>query len=162
MRLTIQYLDAECVRPNIRRVPLKPQGLDDDETKHLSLSSDGLRFFHPVTLYPHNCQSSSGLLAVLGELDKLQSMKSNDCKSYSVINVDVSLYSMFMHMLYGVGGMQPFLSNVFFLFGIWHAYMYAHTALWDYFRYSFLGDAFFCFRRPPYSGNLNYSKVLCS
>jgi len=50
---------------------------------------------------------------------------------------------MFMHMLYGVGGMQPFLNNVFFLFGIWHAYMYAHTALWDYFRYSFLADAFF-------------------
>ena len=50
---------------------------------------------------------------------------------------------MFMHMMYGIAGMQPFLNNVFFLFGIWHAYMYAHTALWDRFRLTFLADAFF-------------------
>ena len=48
-----------------------------------------------------------------------------------------------MHAVYGVAGMQPLLNNVFFLFGIWHAYMYAHTALWDCFRLTFLADAFF-------------------
>ena len=134
------YDTAECVRRDVRRVPLKPNGLDNDEVAHLSLSSDGLRFFHPYTLYPDNCQSSNGLLAVLGQLTKLQNMCSPDCKSYSVINVDVSLYNMFMHMMYGVAGMQPFLNNVF---GIWHAYMYSHTALWDRFRLTYLADAFF-------------------
>ena len=111
------YDIAECVRRDVRRVPLKPNGLDDKEVAHLSLSSDGLRFFHPYTLYPDNCQSSTGLLAVLGQLTKLQDMGSPDCRSYSVINVDVSLYNMFMHMMYGIAGMQPFLNNVFFLYG---------------------------------------------
>ena len=50
---------------------------------------------------------------------------------------------MLMHAMYGVAGMQPLLNNVFFLFGIWHCYMYSHTALWDSYRHTFLADAFF-------------------
>ena len=50
---------------------------------------------------------------------------------------------MLVHSLYSVAGMQVVLNNVFFVFGIWHCYMYAHTALWDCFRHTFLADAFF-------------------
>ena len=50
---------------------------------------------------------------------------------------------MLMHTAYSFAGMQPFLDRVFVLFGIWHCYMYAHVALWDRFRLTFLADAFF-------------------
>ena len=39
-----QYEIAECVLRDVRRIPLKPEGVDEIEVKHLSLSSDGLRF----------------------------------------------------------------------------------------------------------------------
>ena len=138
-----QYEIAECVLRDVRRIPLKPEGVDEIEVKHLSLSSDGLRFFHPVALYPHNCQSASGLIAALSQVSKMQNFISADAKSYTVLNVDVSLYNMLMHVCYGVAGMQPILNNVFFLFGIWHCYLYVHTAIWDRFRSTFLADAFF-------------------
>ena len=44
-----QYLNSECVRRDVRRIPLKPEGENEEEVKHLSMSSDGVRFFHPVT-----------------------------------------------------------------------------------------------------------------
>ena len=93
-----QYAKSECVLRDVRRVPLKPEGADAEEVKHLALSSDGLRFFHPVSLYSHNCQSSDGLVAVLRELSKLSTFINPSCKSYSVISVDVSLYNMLMHL----------------------------------------------------------------
>ena len=62
---------------------------------------------------------------------------------YSILNIDVSLHNMLMHTAYSFAGMQPFLDRVFVLFGVWHCYMYAHVALWDRFRLTFLADAFF-------------------
>jgi len=69
---------------------LKPEGENDEEVKHLSMSSDGVRFFHPVTLHEHNCQSTAGLLAVVAELNKLYHFTDAKKNTYSVINMDVS------------------------------------------------------------------------
>ena len=130
---------------DVRRIPLKPQGKNEDETNHLSMSSDGIRFFHPVTLHQHNCQSTRGLLHVVAELNKLYEFTDPKNDKYSILNIDVSLYNMLFHTVYSFSGLQPFLDKVFVLFGIWHCYMYAHVALWDRFRCTFLADAFFAF-----------------
>jgi len=45
------YENSECVLREIRRIPLKAEGIDEQEVNHLALSSDGLRFFHPVALF---------------------------------------------------------------------------------------------------------------
>jgi hypothetical protein len=138
-----QYETAMCVLRDVRRIPLKPVGVDEEEAQHLSLSSDGMRFFHPVMLHNHNCQSSDGLMAVLARINQMQDFISNGAKSYTILNADVSLYNSLMHVVYGFGGMHTWRRNVFFLFGIWHVYLYAHTAIWDRFRAHFLLDAFF-------------------
>jgi hypothetical protein len=135
------YSDAECVKRDVRRVPLKRNGLTDDEVAHLALSSDGLRFFHPVQLHRYNCQSTDGLLAVLAELIQTYNIKTS--RRYSILNVDVSLYNSLLHMVYACKGMELLRSRVFCMFGIWHVYLYGHVAIWDAFRATFLADAFF-------------------
>ena len=136
------YDRALCVVRDVRRVPLKPPGVDEEEINHLALSSDGMRFFHPLTLHEHNCQSSDGFMAVLAKLNEMRPFLS-DADSYSVINVDVSLYNTLSHIVYGFEGMSPVRRNVFMLLGIWHAYLYGHLAIWDRFRAFYLADAFF-------------------
>ena len=138
-----QYLNSLCVTRDVRRIPLKPDGMSDEEARHLSLSSDGLRFFYPITIFPHNCQSWDGLIKVVSELDKMHPFLAADSKQYTVLCCDVSLYNMLMHAFYSFGGMQSLLNNVFLVFGIWHAYMYAHVALWERFRMTLLAPAFF-------------------
>jgi hypothetical protein len=48
------FANADCVTRDVRRVPIKPIGASEDEVNHLALSSDGLWFFHPLTLHQHN------------------------------------------------------------------------------------------------------------
>ena len=55
----------------------------------------------------------------------------------------MSLYNSLSHIIYALDAMQHARQNVFMLFGIWHAYMYGHVAIWDCFRAHFLADAFF-------------------
>ena len=105
-------MNSECVRRDVRRIPLKPEGENEEEVKHLSMSSDGVRFFHPATLHEHNCQSTAGLLAVVAELDKLYHFTDAKKNTYSVLNIDVSLYNMLMHTAYSFAGMQPYLDRV--------------------------------------------------
>jgi hypothetical protein len=62
---------------------------------------------------------------------------------YIILNVGVSLYNTLMHIVYGIGGLKNLLRNAFFLFGIWHCYLYGHLAIWDRFRFPFLAEAFF-------------------
>ena len=60
------YQESVAVTRDVRRVPLKvtlPR--DEKEEKHLSLSSDGLRFFYPVDIYADNITSTKGLLRAL-------------------------------------------------------------------------------------------------
>jgi hypothetical protein len=138
-----QYDTSLCVMRDIRRVPLKPPGVTPEENKHLALSSDGLQFFHPLTLHPQNCQSTDGLLAVLANLNTTRPFFDGVPNSYSILNVDVSLYNTLSHIVYGLDGMQFTRRNLFLLFGIWHAYLYGHVAIWDRFRAHFLADAYF-------------------
>ena len=143
-KLPYSYFDnAMCVIRNSRRIPLKPTAINLAEEMHLALSSDGLRFFHPVAIAPENCQSSAGLLHNLARLrDSFHFFEPNPT-TYRTLTVDVSLYNTLLHWFYGFSGFSNALHQTFIFFGIWHAYMYSHVAIWERFRFDFLGDAFF-------------------
>ena len=76
--------------------------------------------------------------------------------SYSLLHVDVKIYWDLLRFLYSYSGMAPVRRDLFLVFGYWHAYSYAHVALWSEFRATFLADAFWAIfpdskllRRPP-------------
>jgi hypothetical protein len=48
----LYYSHSLAVSRNVRRIPLKPPAFDADELDHLDQSSDGLRYFEPLDIYP--------------------------------------------------------------------------------------------------------------
>lgn len=143
-RSHLLYETSLCRTMDSRRVPVKPDPRNQDEKIHLGMSSDGLRYFHPVALYEHNCQSSDGFLQILRVLQDVYGFFDNTKTSrYSILTLDVSLYNSFMHLLYGFGGFDIPRQTCFVFFGIWHAYMYAHHAIWDRYLCTYLADAYF-------------------
>ena len=61
----------------------------------MQLSSDGLRFFHPVDIYPENVVSSAGLLSVLHRLHLLDGfgLKGHQRAGYySLLHADVAIF----------------------------------------------------------------------
>ena len=75
---------------------------------------------------------------------------------YSLLHVDVKIYWQLLRMLYSYSGMATLRHDLFFCFGLWHAYCYAHIAVWTAFRHTFLADVFWSvfpkqrlLRRPP-------------
>jgi hypothetical protein len=128
---------------NVRRVPLKPSAVSDEEAAHLAMSSDGLRFFHPYQIHSDNCQETRGLPRILKHLSDKYKLGSSECGRYAILNVDVSLYYSIMLIIHSFGGCQLLRQNLVLFFGIWHPYLYAHTALWGSFRSTFLASAYF-------------------
>ena len=60
--LTQQYSTSFVVANDIRQVPLKldftNSQISEGDRDHLRLSADGMKFFWPVDIYPHNCQAA--------------------------------------------------------------------------------------------------------
>ena len=66
------YDTSQSVVRDVRCVPMKPIGMDEKEAEHLASSSDGLRYFQPVDIYPENIASTSGLISVLQRLQTME------------------------------------------------------------------------------------------
>ena len=132
---------------DVRRIPLKMVESDDDlEQVHLDESSDGLRYFFPVDIYSHNITAIDGLVSVLEILQQQEgfgSLGHRRAGRYSLLHVDVKIFWQLLRMLYSYPGLVGMRHDLFLLFGFWHAYHYAHVALWNEFRHTFLGPAFF-------------------
>ena len=112
----------------------------------MNLSSDGLRFFHPVDIYPENVQSRIGLIDVLHRLQVLEGFGNPDHRrfgSYSLLHADVAIFWHAVRLLYCYTGMAPLRQDLFLGLGFWHPYLYAHVAIWNEFRHTFLAPAFF-------------------
>jgi hypothetical protein len=143
-----QYDNSLVVRRDVRRIPLKldiATAVDEKEAKHLQASYDGLAHFYPVDIYPENIASTDGLLTSFRRLQLLEGFGLQDHHrfgSYSLLHVDVSIYWQLLRFLYCYSGMAPVRHDLFLCFGFWHAYSYAHVALWSAFRMTFLADAF--------------------
>ena len=157
-----QYDTSIVVTRDVRRIPLKldfQTALDEKEANHLKASFDGLSHFYPVDIYPENIVSHEGLLTAFRRLQLLEGFGLEDHHrfgSYSLLHVDVKIYWDLLRFLYSYTGMAPIRHDLFLVFGYWHAYSYAHIALWKEFRSTFLADAFWAIfpeqkllRRPP-------------
>ena len=113
---------------------------------HLDTSYDGLKQWEPLDLYGDDITSTRGLLAVLRRLQVLQGfgdVTPEGFGHYSMLLVDVTIFWQLLRLLYCYSGMSTIRHDLFLCFGLWHPYSYAHIALWDQFRHTFLGPAFF-------------------
>ena len=77
--------------------------------------------------------------------------------------VDVSLFWQLLRILYSYSGLCGLRHDLFLCFGLWHAYHYAHVALWNEFRSTFRGPAFIALcpdqklmRRPKLSQSATF------
>ena len=106
---------------------------------------DGLSQFYPVDIYPENIVSIKGLLTTFRRLQMLEGFGILDHDRvgfYSLLHVDVKIYWQLLRMLYSYSGMATLRHDLFLCFGLWHAYSYAHIAVWTAFRPTFLADVF--------------------
>ena len=132
---------------DVKRIPLKIVDANDElEQDHLESSCDGLRFFRPVDIYSDNVVHAQGLLAVTRTLQQLEGFGSITHRrfgQYSLLHVDVKIFWQLLRILYSYPGLVGMRHDLFLVFGFWHAYQYAHIALWNEFRHTFLAPAFF-------------------
>ena len=128
---------------NVVRIPLKGNPADEEEEKHFRASFDGLSLFHPVDIYPDNITSNAGLLSVFRRLQNLEGFGQPGNGSYSLLSVDVSIYWKLFRLVQAYSGMESVRRELVLCFGFWHAYHYAHVALWNEYRATFLAAAFF-------------------
>ena len=63
-----------CEQRHVRRVPLKPPALTQEEHDHLIQSLDGLSCFEPVDIYDVNIQSYDGLLRSIHKCQVMDGM----------------------------------------------------------------------------------------
>jgi len=141
------FEESFVVSRDVRRIPLKPLPHSEEEKIHLQSSTDGLRFFHPVDIYPHNIGSSIGLLEVLRRLQLAEGfgLKTHLRRgSYTLLHCDVAIFWQTLRLLYCYSGMAPLRHDLGLCLGFWHPYMYCHVAMWDTFRETFLAPAYFC------------------
>ena len=142
----LQFDASFVVIRHVTRIPLKPSPATPEEKLHLDNSCDGLRYLHPVDIYPDNVVSSDGLIAVLHRLQLLEGFGSSDHQragSYSLLHADVAIFWQALRLLYCYSGMAPLRQDLFLALGLWHPYLYAHVAIWNEFRHTFLAPAFF-------------------
>ena len=131
---------------HVRRIPLKPVPLTEEEASHLAQSFDGLSVFEPVDIYNVNIQAYSGLMRSLRQCQLMEGFGLQDgpkTESYSSMLMDVSTFWMTFRLLYSFTGLAPILCDMFLILGPWHTYMYSHVCVWSEFRSSFLASAFF-------------------
>lgn len=141
-----QWPASFVVLRNVVRIPLKPSPATPEEKGHLDASCDGLRYFHPVDIYPENVASSVGLLAVLHRLQSVLGFGVPGHRRfgfYSLMHVDVAIFWQLLRLLYCYTGMAPVRQDLFLCLGFWHPYLYGHIAIWNEFRHTFLASAFF-------------------
>src|SRR6185437_5903094 len=62
---------------------------------------------------------------------------------YSLLMVDVAIYWQLFRLYYSFSGKAAVPQDQLLLFGFWHPYHYAHVALWNEFRHTFLVPIFF-------------------
>ena len=62
---------------------------------------------------------------------------------YSLLHIDITIFWQLLRVLYSYSGLAPVRNDLFLCLGFWHAYHYAHIALWQDFRATFLAPAFF-------------------
>src|SRR5689334_13957014 len=94
------------------------------------------RCFSPVDIYGDNVNSTDGLLRVLRVVQHMEGFGLLDhprAGHYSLLLVDVSLFWRLFRLLYSYSGLSPIRHDLFLCFGFWHAYAYAHVALWNQF-----------------------------
>lgn len=60
-----QFNSSLCHTRDVSRVPLKMDGLSEDEDLFLSSSHDGLQYFEPYDIHSSNVQSRDGLFKIL-------------------------------------------------------------------------------------------------
>lgn len=141
-----QYEISLSEQRRVRRVPLKPNAITDEEAQHMSQSIDGLSAFEPVDIYNVNVQAYSGLLRSIKHCQSMEGFgveggpKTED---YSGMLLDVSTFWMTFRLLYSFTGLAPILCDMFLILGPWHTYMYSHVCAWSDFRSSFLASAYF-------------------
>ena len=153
----------------MRRIPLKfdfKTAIDVKEANHLRASFDGLSYFYPVDIYPENIASHEGLLTAFRRLQLLEGFgleNHHRFGSYTLLHVDVKIYWDLLRFLYSYSGMAPIRHDLFLVFGYWHAYSYAHVALWAEFRATYLADAFWAiFPDQKFTSAAHSCKVLPS
>jgi hypothetical protein len=142
----LQFDESFSVQRYVLRHPLKPSPMSGEEKVHLNMSCDGLRLFQPVDIYPKNIGASDGLIYALRQLQKIEGCGLSDHKrfgSYSLLHVDVAVFWQLLRMFYCYSGLAPFRHDLILCLGFWHPYMYAHVAIWNEFRHTFLAEAFF-------------------
>ena len=102
------------------------------------MSFDLLHFF-PVDIYPENIVAHRGLLQAFRRLQLLEGLGVEDHKrfgSYSLLHVDVkSIGTCYDFSI--VTLVWLLFDDLFLVFALWHAYSYAHVALWAEFRAPF-------------------------
>ena len=146
-KIDIKQFDSSFVyRRHVNRVPLKAHPLTKDEEKHYSRSFDGLSTFVPVDIYEDNIQSRAGMLACLNHVLRL--CGAGDAEHprvglYSFLLLDVSTFWMLIRILYSFVCFEPVRKSLYVFFGLWHPYSYANVAIWNCFRHTFIGPAFF-------------------
>ena len=115
--------------------------MEEERNAHLQASYDGLKHFVPVDIYSHNITAVKGLLHVLKILQNIEGF--GDTEHAWVGHYSFSRCKNLLDVLYNYPSMAGVRHDLFLIFGFWHAYHYAHIALWDEFRSTFLAKCFF-------------------
>ena len=140
------YAESIAVVRDVLRIPLKVVETADEVGKvHLDRSSDGLKYFIPVDIYSDNITTTMGLINSFHRLQLIEGFgipHHRRSGQYSLLHVDVKIFWQLFRVLYSYPAFAGIRHDLFLLFGFWHAYHYAHVALWDEFRATFLAAAF--------------------
>ena len=156
------YDESFAVVRDVRRIPLKLVNTADPvEQAHLDNSWDGLMAFVPVEIHGENITTVDGLVTVFSYLQTMEGFGSATHRrwgQYSLLHVDVKIFWQLFRLLYSYPAFAGIRHDLFLIFGFWHAYHYAHVALWDEFRSTYLAAAFWSLypsekimRRPKHS-----------
>ena len=134
------------VTRNVRRIPLKAEGLTRKEQEHNSQSYDGLVCFHPYMIHNFDVSSLRGCLQSIRacqNIDGFGKKQTPRPTQYSVMLVDIAIYWQIWRMAYSFTGMAAIRHDLFLVLGLWHTYAHSHRLAWAEFRSTFLGCAFF-------------------
>jgi len=140
------YDASRIVQQDVIYIPIRPIATTEEEAQHLASSFVGLTSFWPVDIYSDCVVNTPGLLKVLKQLMDLEGFGVAGHRRfglYSILHVDVTIFWQLLRVFYSYSGLAPVRNDLFLCFGLWHAYHYAHIALWHEYRATFLAPAFF-------------------
>jgi hypothetical protein len=99
----------------------------------------------PVDIHADNIVTTKGLMKIFHLLQTIEGFGSIGHRrsgQYSLLHVDVKIYWLLLRVIYCYPAFAGIRHDLFLIFGFWHAYHYAHVAVWDEFRMTFLAPAF--------------------